>query len=569
LEFHIWDFSDRIEARLNDDFIEKLKTFKRTKTSEFLHWRSKQKIAVTRNYWIFPEATPIGKRLFTKWDYHRNSKKLHLPFVTVSQLKEIHRKTRLSLDEIEKAVTHVRVQGSNVSVALKFPVIPNIDWAFLMGLWFGAGGYVTRFREGKAQEKTLRFAVDPRPYRELMNPLLLRLGYSSHELKTVYYAKAGGHHKLDAQKWRQYGSEPRGVFILHRYIREIMEKFGLPDSGECKAKRKLKGGKSSFRQCSREIPEWVKNNIEFSHAFIEGYLNGQSTASQFHPSYPHRPLNPLTRFVEPRFMGKESIVRPFYDWFAKFMTEKENITGYEHHLPLKHRDQANIELGYLIINNHSLRKLFEQFRIMRSDTRARLILHYYLNPLMYELCRRLECFETLLLGAIMEAPWSAEELTRDFRASKIEVLRTLTRLYQDFKAIKPQGAKWVLQDGFKNMILAELHAQEDERCRKIGWMSERFFSECDKCGDVVAKNYVGRPCKYVDCKGKYQPIAREEIIKHQHLHKQQFATRSHRVQASKLPSFSMGVMKVLNRLFAFYQSKTKSRRGVKVRYALD
>jgi len=85
------------------------------------------------------------------------------------------------LEQFSQAVTHVRVQGSNVSVALKFPVIPNIDWAFLMGLWFGAGGYVTRFREGKAQEKTLRFAVDPRPYRELMNPLLLRLGYSSHE----------------------------------------------------------------------------------------------------------------------------------------------------------------------------------------------------------------------------------------------------------------------------------------------------------------------------------------------------------------------------------------------------
>jgi len=540
LEFHVWDFSDHIEVRLADDFIERLKTFKRSKTIELVHYRSKQKIVMTRHYWIFPEATGIGKRLFTVWDYHRNGKKPHLPFVTISQLKEIHEKTQLSMEEIENAVTHVRVQLSGITVKTKLPIVANGDWAFLMGLWFGAGGYVTRVRKGKAQERTLRFAVDARPYRELVRPLLLKLGYSSHELKAVYYVKAGKHHKLDAQIWRQYGSEPRGYFILHRPIREIMEKFGLPDFQQCKAKRKAKGGKSSFRQYFREVPEWVQSTTDYSHDFIEGYLNGQSTSSQFHPQYPHRPLNPLTRFVEPRFMGRREIVRPFYDWFAKFMTEEEGIPGYEHHLPFKHIDQTNVELGYLIISNTGLRKLFEQFRIMRSDTRARLILHYYLNPLMYELCRRLECFETLLLGAIMEAPQSAEELTRDFRCSKDEVLKTLTRLHQHFKAIKPQGTKWALQDGFKNKILAEIHAQEEGRRRKIRWVSIRFFSQCDKCGDIVAENHVGRPCRFVDCKGKYQPKTREEIIKLKKLTNQQFATRFNRIRASKLPSFSLG-----------------------------
>ena len=543
MEFHVWDFSDRIEARLNDDFIEKLKTFKASKTSEFVHWKSKKKIAVTRGYWIFPERTSIGKRLFTKWNHHKGHKKgeePHLPFVTISQLKEICEKTGLPLDEIEAAVTHVRVQLSCVALEMQFPVTPNTDWAFLMGLWFGAGGYVTRFR-GNAQERTLRYAVDTRPYRELVKPLLLKLGYSSHSLKAVYYTKEGKHHKLDAQKWRQYGSEPRGYFILHRPIREIMEKFGLPNDRECEIARAARRGKSSFRQYCREIPEWVKNNTERSHAFVEGYLNGQSTSSQFHPSYPHRALNPLTRFVEPRFMGKASIVRPFYDWFANFMTEKENITGYEHHLPLKHRGQSNLELGYLIISNNSLRRLYEQFRIMRSDTRARLTLHYYLNPLMYELCRKLECFEILLLGAIMESPQTAEELTRDFRCSTDETLKTLERLHQDFKAIKPKGSKWMLQDGFKNVILAQLHAQEEERRDKVAWFSIRFFSECDKCGDIVEENYDGRPCRYVDCNGKYQPKRRAEIMAKHHLTKCAARRRFNRVQNSKLPSFSIGV----------------------------
>jgi len=107
--------------------------------------------------------------------------------------------------------------------------------------------------------------------------------------QTVYLTLSSPHRKR--RKFACLNSvRPCGKLLFM----EMLEKFGLPDSGECKAKRKLKGGKSSFRQCSREIPEWVKNNIEFSHAFIEGYLNGQSTASQFHPSYPHRPLNPLT-----------------------------------------------------------------------------------------------------------------------------------------------------------------------------------------------------------------------------------------------------------------------------------
>lgn len=546
MEFHIWDFSDRIEFGVSQQLIDKLKTYTKPVTTTFIHYRSKSKTptTVTRRYWIFPEANPIGKRLFSKWDFHcrRGKKTKHYPFLKMTHLEEIHEKTGITLEELEKAVTHVRVgSGTGVRLKMTFPVVANEDWAFLFGLWFGAGGYISRCRDGNAEEMTLRFAVDPRPYRELLAPLLMKLGYETAP-KYVYrwYVKHGGH-KLDAHVWRQYGSEPRGCVFLHRPIREIMEKFGLPDAKACKSKRKTKGGKSSFRMFDRKIPKWIISNIKYSHAFIEGYLNGQSTASQFHPSYPRKPVSPLTRFVEPRFIGKKDIALPFYRWFSRFMAENEGIQGYEHHLPPKRKDQTNIELGFLIINNIGLRKLYEQFRIMRADTRARLILHYYLNPLMYEMCRKLECFETLLLGAIMENPQSVEELTRDFRCSKAEVIKTLNRLYRDFKAITPtEDSKWKIQNGFRNVILAELHAQEEERRRKIQWASARFFSQCDKCGDIAEKNHIGHPCRHVDCRGKYYPISRPEYMSKRHLRNSQIAARIYRVSKSKLPSFSAG-----------------------------
>jgi len=507
LKFTVLDFSDRIEVRPSDEFIANLKTFTKEKKTVFIHYKSKRPCEKRRHYWIFPEKEPIGKRLFGKWNRQRRQKRPHEPFITISQLRVIHQKTGISYEELEAAVTHVRVGSSSVSWSIKLPIFPNEDWAFLFGLWYSAGGYVDRERERNTQEKTIRYALDKRPYDELIKPILTRLGYTTRDLVAVYYTKRPGGHKMDQHKWRQFGSEPRGHFVLHRPFREILEKFGLPECAICRTKRKRMKGKSGFRCTTLHVPDWVRQDEKYTHAFVEGYLNGQRVGSQFHPSLSYK--NALMRFVEPRFGGKSrEETERFYKFFADYFS-KRGITGYKHNF--KHRPHPKtVEIGYLIHSRASLKRLYEQFNIRRPDTRARLLLNYYMNPLLYEACRKLNCFETLVLGLLIETPQDIDEITETLRCQEDETIKALEKL-GSLKIVTSIEGKWTVQKiGFRRIIIPELKAIEEKRKQAIYKNSNKFFSRCDKCGNIIPRS-CNEPCD--KCNGNYKPISRFDAMR--------------------------------------------------------
>lgn len=510
MEFNLVDFSDRVEFRLSNEFIEHLKTYTKTVTTKCS--RLGQHYVVKRDYWIFPEKEPVGKRLFGRWDYHRGRKthtRAHQPYVTMPQIRLIHAKTSIAYSDIEKAVTRVRVCGSGLSWPISLPVHVNNDWAFLIGLWFSAGGYTSRKREGRCEEYLVRYAVDKRPYDELVEPIRARLGYKPTDLTKPSYVNWESGHKLDAHKWRQFGSEPRGFFKLHRPFREILLKFGLPDPDEVKLAKQNRGGRSAFRQYSKKrIPRWILGDVEYSHAFIEGYLNGPSTASQFCPT-PKRDIN---RLVEPRFRGVDiEEVNGFYNFFADYLS-KRGISGYTH-INFKHGHLTGVthEIGYLIHNNESLKRLYEQFNIRRSDTRARLLLNYYMNQLLLEVCRKLNSFEILLFGMLIEKEHSVQEITEALRCEKEETEKTLEHMQQpQLRLVDCKNGKWfILPKDFKTIILAELNAKEQERRLELRKQNGHFFSICGNCGALIPKHYHG-PCK---CGGQYVPISRSSAIR--------------------------------------------------------
>lgn len=507
-EFHVWDFSDRIEIRLSDELIVKIRNLKQPKVSKFIHYKSKKEVVVTRYYWPFPIASSIGQRLFSDKDWHHGKIREHLPFITVAQLREVQMKTGLSFEELERGITHVRTcSGTEIRLQMSFPVRPNSDWAALFGWWFAAGGKVTRRRQGRCEEKTLRFSVDARPYRELIVPVLKRIGYQNIPLRLgeLYYVKKGGH-KLDAHKRQEYGALPRGYFIVHRPVREIMEKWGLPTPEE--HLKRLDGikGKRGFRQvCKDQVPEWIKEKTEFMHAFVEAYLNGPSAASQFRVmTWSKKMSQPLVRFIEPRFIGKDvDMVERFYSLITDFLAF-EGIIGYRHKLPEKHKQSFAHELGYLIVNDKDLRVLNEKYRIVRSDARARLLLHCNMTPVLYELCRRLSTFEILIIGAICERAYTVEGLVEDFRCDRLTGEKSLLKLC-DMGVLACEEGSYSFEP---SKWLSSLNQETKGILSKMQVFQVSILQQCVGCGEIFTVKLDA--CSV--CGGKLEPISRKKVL---------------------------------------------------------
>jgi hypothetical protein len=505
--FHVWDFSDRIEVRLSNDLIEKLRGFKEAKASTFIHYKSRKEITIVKHYSVFPVATAIGQRLFEKRCLRHGKEKVHMSFVTVPMLREIQRRTGLSPDELEAGVTHVRTcSGTKIRLCMSFPIEANSDWAFMFGLWFAAGGKITRRRKGRCEEYTLRFSLDARPFRELVVPVLSRLGYWKDNLglSELYYVKKGGH-KLDAHIRREFAALPRGTFVVHRGIREIMEKMGLPKPEEQLSRLEGIKGKRGFRQvCRDQIPGWITENTEFMHVFVEAYLNGPSAASVFHADKASK--RSLLRYVEPRFVGKDpAMCEGLYSLITEFL-ETEGIHGHKHNLPIKHKQSPAHELGYAIICDGDLRALNGKYKIVRSDVRARLLLHCNMTPLLYELCRRLSSFEILLVGAILEKPCSVPDLITDFRCDKVSVETSLNRLFKMGVFACAEGvysfepSKWVLTLGGETKTLLS----------QMRGLQGSLLQQCSSCYKVFTVTKERENCGV--CGGKLDPIVRPKVL---------------------------------------------------------
>jgi hypothetical protein len=548
--FHIWDFSERIEFQIDKEMIERLKQFKAPKVTTFKHYRTQNPntlTTVTRYYWIFPMKNVIGKRLFSDKDFHRNGIREHHPFVNIKHLKEISRKTGITLEELEKSVTHIRTSfGTKVRLKMRFPIESDVDWAFLFGLWFSSGGYITRNRNRASQEYMVRYAVDHRVFRELVKPILLnKFGYEDFELSTIWYTNSEkGSHKLDQHLYTDFGAEPRPFFALHRPIREIMEKFGLPPYKEALQRRNEVQGKASARQFNRTIPNWIMTDEKNMHSFVEGILNGQSAASQFHASYNKKTqATNITRFVEPRFHGKDyDIVEKYFDQISSFL-ETEYIHGYKHYLPLKHKneDHPSLEIGYMIFGG-SLHQLFTKYRLMRSDMRARLILNEVIleNPALFQICKELTAWESLVLGAIIEAPQADEDLTRDLRCEPSATKQAIEKL-QSLKLIKKTKGAWIMQKyAYKKSVIEALTQKEELRRQKLQENGDKFFSICNDCATIV--DYpTEEACTTPGCKGTFGPIARHRVALKQQIAKSYIPRIEKIVKAKNKPSsFSLG-----------------------------
>jgi len=533
MEFHVWDFNPRIEVRFNQEYINKIRSLTVTKK---IHIKSKPymvpgwKQPHSRDFIMEKEVKvvpftlghpmhKIAERLYAPTDWHGPDRPVvkHRPFITIKEFQKLHEVTGLPLEEMEANVIEVRNWwAGHREIPMKFPVKANTDWAWLFGLWFSSGGLITRNRVGSSprhegfriEERTVRIRVDVRVFEEKVQPLLSRIAYVP-ELGYPWYMKYGGH-KIDTNTRKGVGNLPRKVFYLVRPIREIMEKFGLPT--EERNQHDRIGCRIPSRRFKLIIPEWVLKSKENLHSFIEGYINGSQIGSWFHRAYGEKHLS---MGVEARISGEdEQEALDFLGIFEEYLTSL-GITGTFHCMP-KYTSPF-FWFGYHIFKHSALAKLYEMFDIRKPDLRARLILGYFMNALLYEACKELTSAEALVLGALLEKPMTSEEIINAFRfraetvASAIRKMQKLCLVAQCGDRLHPQRLCWIVRPtGYRDYLVKRLWAEERLRRRRLMVSGHKFYSKCDRCGNVVDSHIYRGKC---GCGGRYKPVPRHEVLK--------------------------------------------------------
>jgi len=391
---------------------------------------------------------------------------------------------------------------------MKFPVKANKDWAWLFGYWFSSGSLITRTRlsTGKrhegflTEEKSVRLRVDMKVFEEKLKPILSRVAYMP-EIINVWYMKHGGH-KIDRNKRKGVGNTPRKVIFLVRPIREIMEKFGLPT--ESRNQRNKRGCRIPSRRFKLIIPDWILESKENMHNFVEGYINGAQIGSWFHKAEGE---THLSKGMEIRLSGEdEQQALDFLGALEEYLTSL-GITGSFHILP-KYTSPF-FWFGYHIFSKSSLSKTYETFDIRKPDLRARLTLNYFMNALLYEACKELKSSEILVLGALVEKQMTTEDIIEAFRFRPEIVTEAINKMLNLHLAVK-QGNKWRIRPtGYRNYLVKVLWAKERARRQKLVAGSQKFFSRCTSCGNVIEYNYQGS----CSCGGHYKPVTRYEIMK--------------------------------------------------------
>jgi len=408
------DFSDIIEVRFTDKMRDRLKAF----------------FPMTNNH----PYRRIAKRLFTVWS-HSGSKgridKPHKPYVPCRWVREIAVYTRIPFEELERDIISARAGYSNKTEVIfpqGFPLKPTEDHAWLLGLFFSSGGLHNRSR-GRSRYpigRAIRFSVsDP------MIEKLIEIGKRIGDVPHIYDPNTGVRDGLPRRTG--IGNKRRRSATFHTVTVEVLVKFGLPTYSipikEEYGWDNKRGRVYSLRNIGLKLPEWITENERFMHAFVEGYINGQKTASWAY-SKSQRNNRVVESHVQIRAAGMEenqtlNFLRKITDFLRKL-----GIDG-----KIRPLCYPNTRLtcwyAYEIWKLDSLVKLFDSFEILKPDLRARLFLVKHRNPLILKIQQELDNLSNVILGLILEKPRTFMEIMNLLRLSEKQTEKVLQNLLKN------------------------------------------------------------------------------------------------------------------------------------------
>jgi len=304
---------------------------------------------------IWRAETPFFKKIWGWTRYRTGTRGTYREgdngaFIKYEELQEILFHTNCPWWLLEEQITALR-RGQGKIVKTRLPVKPDRWWAKLFGFYYSSGGVYNRARtpKGHGQQKewieyNFRFSVD-----DEVVPMLRELGnqIGDNIYETTYIPLYDGPHKM---RGLRAGVRQGVLFSYPTWL--IAHKFGLPEPPWERNKGNIGRNKAS-RNYRPYIPEWILNDDECMHDFIEAYVNGQRGHSMMHVIKGNRGLYTaiFIRFRAEEHEDVEIFAEQVSQWLGK-----QGIQGYYRETPRSAKQERNPEFEYIIHNIESLKK---------------------------------------------------------------------------------------------------------------------------------------------------------------------------------------------------------------------
>lgn len=199
-----------------------------------------------------------GSRLYNRLNKntHTHGRRYQNPHsIAIDQFVEISQRTKIPLERLEAAVASVFSNSQDTGVMGAFPLNITKHHAFLMGLWYNAGGYLNR-------EQQIRYRVDV-----------------SVVTKVQEAAGAGGTAPHAGQlrvrhKPHMKREVPRMIITLPRVMTYVYQRWGLPPHVD--GSDQPSGRKHASRHRHMGIPTLIRADRELLTHFVHGFLQGHS-----------------------------------------------------------------------------------------------------------------------------------------------------------------------------------------------------------------------------------------------------------------------------------------------------
>lgn len=491
MEFGLADVPCGYEMRLSDEFVNAMDMINRP-------WKYDK--SLKRDTRLFRAAEEIYSRLWGWGRYGRKLKgKLHDngAFVGVRDVQLILDRLDIPYWLLEENVIGFKKGTCGRELKSRLPIKPNKFWARLLGLYWSSGSFYVRHRDGNTEEN-IHFSIDEEVI-PMLQEITENIGDTAYE--TTYVPIYTGSDKAKAKLLR---CRVRPRIKFSGACAFVLQKFGNIAEATEENITKNSGRHLASRDFNLNVPEWVREDGDYMQAFIEGYLNGQKGHSILHVLSNGKGMSAQVLI---RFRGQIDVeVKQFWETFVRWF-KKKGLTIYYRKMP---RRGNSYEI--LIHNRKDLRYVQENFRILRTDMRARLLLTMKMstNYTLYHALKNATSQEIVLLGLLVEKPRVKEELDSILRLKPEHVQLILSNLQANGLAIEKDGKYFADLTAYTKKTLLAYKDKMGKVEEIIKTKNQMFPYQCEDCGTVFDEKV--RMCENCGSKS-IEPVERRKILR--------------------------------------------------------
>ena len=408
--------------------------------------------------------------------------------ITVKQALETARRLHIPLEDFERHVKYIKKGPSANSTVFDstLPIVANANWTFLIGVYHATGGFQRR-----QKDRGLRFLAD-----NGLAAALVEIGQLLGEEPHVY-EREGLYKHMQLVKFEH----KRSVVYFSRITQDVLSCFGV----EFPRVKLTLGRRVASREVVSTIPDWIRNNDEFMHAYIEGYLSTQKVATSCYRTVRRgSALPPIARAVMVRFLGIDRNATERYAQTLVAYLRKIGIDGYFRFL----RKQRCYQFEYMIHSKDSIIRFSQLFLIRQIYTKSKLaaiLASIDTCGIAFRILQNCDDRDSLILGYLLHGPETLENIESDIRIGKDKVMKSLDYLVSIGAVEKANGEYRYSPERFRSLFAASLKAGVARLDSRISELGAGLTYRCQLCGRVVPDvDHCGKPTT---------PVRRDTVLK--------------------------------------------------------